>query len=368
MGHALAPKRVTVTGFNFGEQGSKCRFGIVLSDQDFLSSTQVLCHVPRQALAAVSVEVEGSDGHFSVSGVEFQYVLLPEIGTITPSTGPMSGGGVATIVGRNFHHRSQLFCTFGKAQPVRATIIHDSEVTCSIPPAEARKVMVSVSDNSSGSFNSAEFEYWPDRVILSVTPTLMTSSGQGRVTIYGQELAYASDQPTCTFGDITSQASILTSSALACQSPVASPGHVQLAIEISQGFYKNGVHTVEFVHDPVLISVLPSGGPVGGGTVLNIVGRHILETEMLCGIRTKFDIPAQFVSSSLIQCTTPPGDLGRARVHVSVQGTFFGGDEVTFEYVIPTKISSLHPSIGGVQGGQRVTVTGKNFGSTTILC
>ena len=75
-------------------------------------------------------------------------------------------------------------------------------------------------------------------------------------------------------------------------------------------------------------------------------------------------VPASFVNSSILACTTPSTSEGPVPVAVSHNGVDFTPAEneaPTFQFVKPFSVYELHPSFGPVEGGTRITVRGEGF-------
>ena len=66
--------------------------------------------------------------------VYFDPSAAPVISTYEPILAPLSGGGTLTLRGSNFAPTGELRCVFG-AVTVNASFVHESVVTCDVPPA-----------------------------------------------------------------------------------------------------------------------------------------------------------------------------------------------------------------------------------------
>jgi hypothetical protein len=115
-----------------------------------------------------------------------------------------------------------------------------------------------------------------------------------------------------------------------------------------------------YIGPPVITTIIPSQGPLDGGTSITITGSDFeLPVTVLIGgaALADLDVPAK----GTITGKTPSGSAGFADVVVT---TPYG--EVTvddgFRYVGAPTITAIDPSQGPVDGGTSVTITGGSLG------
>ena len=115
-------------------------------------------------------------------------------------------------------------------------------------------------------------------------------------------------------------------------------------------------------------SVVPSAGPVAGGTRVAVLGAGFREAATL---RCRFEgsgatSSARRVSESQIECSTPPSSAaGDRRVSVSLNGQqFVWSVEPIFTYRPVASVSSVWPPRGAAEGGTPLTVLGSGFSSS----
>ena len=93
---------VTITGTNFAV-GATVTFGAsAASNVVVVSATQITATTPAANAGAVTVTVTNA---FSQSGSlanGFTYIATPTVTSVSPNTGPASGGTAVTITGTNF--------------------------------------------------------------------------------------------------------------------------------------------------------------------------------------------------------------------------------------------------------------------------
>ncbi|CAI7598447.1 unnamed protein product [Penicillium pancosmium] len=93
-----------------------------------ISDNLVTAVAPAQAAGAVSVEVSTAA---SVSnGALYQYIPPPTLTAISPTTGPITGGGNVTLTGTGFLTATTVF--FGLL-PATFTVLNDTTITATVP-------------------------------------------------------------------------------------------------------------------------------------------------------------------------------------------------------------------------------------------
>jgi hypothetical protein len=116
---------------------------------------------------------------------------------------------------------------------------------------------------------------------------------------------------------------------------------------------------------PVVNQVSPAHGPVGGGTLVNVEGAHLLGATAV----TFGGVSAAFVnrSDSMLQAFSPAGTANTS-VDIEVT-TAFGTSTATsrdlFTYVTTPAIQSIRPNVGSTRGGNLVAISGSDFTGVT---
>ncbi|XP_062975466.1 plexin-B3 isoform X2 [Elgaria multicarinata webbii] len=118
---------------------------------------------------------------------------------------------------------------------------------------------------------------------------------------------------------------------------------------------------------PVIHSIHPLSGPLEGGISLTVIGSNlghrfedVARTVLVAGLPCVPD-PAQYLVSTRIVCDVPPGKRGLSGpVEVTVGDRPPGVSVSHFTYQDPT-LRDLHPKLGPMAGGTRVTITGEEL-------
>ena len=128
---------VTVVGegMSNGDGHGYCSFGGRLQPRiDLLSSSMVLCSTPRRTGAGnVTVDlVSGYGVEAGPRGLRYEYVGAGRTTSITPSSGPVEGGTVVTVLGRWEEAGSLFLCSFDGSK-ASATMLSSSVIKCASP-------------------------------------------------------------------------------------------------------------------------------------------------------------------------------------------------------------------------------------------
>jgi hypothetical protein len=111
---------------------------------------------------------------------------------------------------------------------------------------------------------------------------------------------------------------------------------------------------------PMITSILPVTGPIGGGTVVTISGTGFLSNPAVkFGGAAATNVSATATS---ITATTPAHAAGQVDIVVTNSDSQSATLAQAFTYALPAPaISSIAPNTGPTTGGTPVTITGTNF-------
>jgi hypothetical protein len=184
---------VTISGSGFLTNPT-VTFGGVAATSVSATATSITATAPAHAAGKVDVVVTNSDGQSATLAQAFTYTLpSPTISSISPNSGPTSGGTPVTITGTNF--QSGATVTFGARPATDVVVVSATSITARTPlgpPSEQLAVNVTVTnpDSTSASANGAFTYTVPALVVLSITPNTALPSGatgaaSTSVTIFG---------------------------------------------------------------------------------------------------------------------------------------------------------------------------------------
>lgn len=142
---------------------------------------------------------------------------------------------------------------------------------------------------------------------------------------------------------------------------VAGPAIFEVSLNDGRQYTHNGKGLTLFV----VSGVVPSGGPLTGGTVMVVSGSGFASASTMCKVGGGTPSQATFISSSMIACSSSPGHaLGAAGVTVSMDAVryssptaasfiYYGG--ATFERLTPSSAPS------NATTGLATTISGRSF-------
>nr|XP_056714347.1 plexin-B3 [Euleptes europaea] len=118
---------------------------------------------------------------------------------------------------------------------------------------------------------------------------------------------------------------------------------------------------------PVIHSISPLNGPFEGGTSLTVIGSNlghrfedVADTVTVANLLCVPD-PSLYLVSTRIVCDVPPGKRGlTGPVEVTVGDRPPGVSASNFTYQDPTLLD-IHPHLGPIAGGTRLTITGEEL-------
>jgi len=194
------PTTVTVTGTDFTATSS-VSFGGAAATGVTVSTPNRLTATAPSGCGTVDVTVTTANGASATSAADqFTYLAActagPVLSSITPTTGPASGGTQLTVTGSGFVAGATTF-SFG-SNPATGVSCSSSSTCTAISPAGAGTVTVTGTVSGQAASGSATFTYIPS--LSSISPSSGTPAGGTRVTISGTGFDLASGATLFFFG------------------------------------------------------------------------------------------------------------------------------------------------------------------------
>lgn len=278
----------------------------------------------------------------------------PRIDTITPAT-PPGGAGIITLDGVRFGYGAPVVVV-GTQPCILQQPVRNTRITCTLPilPAGSASVQVLVGGQLS---NTRTIEIVPPApVIASVAPLAgLPTQGGGVLRIQGVNLDRF--PWTATVGGSACTPVSTTATELRCTVPAGQGRNVPVAVTVGSVPF-NGTLNYDA---PRIDLVEGQDGPTSGGTLVTLVGANFGT-----GSATQATIDGQAclpsgagVSHTQVQCLLPAGEGRNRALIVTVGGQ--SGPAVSYNYGAP-RVETVQGSGGPTQGGNLVTITGRNFG------
>jgi len=169
-----------------------------------------------------------------------------------------------------------------------------------------------------------------------------------------------------------SAAQILNSTRAVCVAP-PSYYYKQTSVELSLNAqdYTDDNTQYYYYKPPFLFDAQPAQGPVEGGTNVTVVGSNFNNTGNITCKFGRREVPAWFISSSEIGCTSPTVSTpGFVDLEISLYPGLYSSPVKYLYYKNPV-VSSIAPTCGPESGFTQLTVEGNNFvdlGHNSALC
>ncbi|WP_182481368.1 IPT/TIG domain-containing protein [Nocardioides immobilis] len=314
---------VVITGTGF-TGATKVVFGTAGPATSFTvdSATQITAISPPSAttgVRAITVTTVGGPSAYVDAG-RFTYTApAPAITAIAPSSGPLSGGTTVVITGTAFTGATKV--VFGQAGPATSfTVDSATRITAISPPsatAGARAITVTTVGGPSAYVDAGRFTYVAAPAITAIAPSSGPLNGGTSVVITGTGFTGATK---VTFGDAGPATSFTVDSAtqITATSPAASDIGARHVSVSTVGGANAEVEADLFTYTAVITRVVPSAGPMSGGTSVVITGTGFTGATAVtfgdAGPATSFTVD----SATQITATSPAAsDTGARNIRVT---------------------------------------------------
>lgn len=138
---------VTVNGSGF-QTGATVMFGSTQSSTvTIASSTQLDAMSPPENAGTVGITVTDPNAQSSSLPSAFTYTSGPSVSSVSPTSGPVTGGTTVTILGSGFQSGSTV--AFGSTAAASVTFVSSTEIQVVSPSSTAGTVAISVANSAS---------------------------------------------------------------------------------------------------------------------------------------------------------------------------------------------------------------------------
>ncbi|HZT70141.1 MAG TPA: IPT/TIG domain-containing protein [Terriglobia bacterium] len=145
-GPATGGTVVTITGTGF-QTGASVAFGGVSSAAvTVASSTEINAVSPPENTGTVSITVTNADSQSASLPSAFTFTSGPSISSVTPNSGPVTGGTTVTILGSGFQSGTSV--AFGGISAASVKFVSSTELQALTPSSPAGTVAVAVANSS----------------------------------------------------------------------------------------------------------------------------------------------------------------------------------------------------------------------------
>ncbi len=377
---------ITITGADFQDGAIVTVGGEPATGVVFVSATVLTAVTPPLGGAArpltgtgttVDVTVINPDKQEAMLADAFTYLAVPAptLISVTPASGPASGGTHVTLTGTGFVSGATV--TFGGAPASGVVVFGPTMLTAVTPPLDggAGPLTVSgtpvdvevVNPDQQCALLQGGFTYVLPPVVDSIDPVVGPTAGGTTVTIYGMSFQ---DGATVAFGALPAAGvTWLSDTTLEAVTPAAQAGTVDVVVTNPGGQASTLAAAFTFLNPPTLTGITPSAGPADGGTPVTLTGTGFLDGATVAfGGEEAYDVVV--VTATLITATTPGVAVGgpakiRVSTQVDVVVTNPDGQSATltngFTYEGPPTVTAVSPDHGPAAGNTLVTITGADF-------
>jgi hypothetical protein len=310
---------VTITGLKFAN-GAVVTFGALpAKDVTIVSGTVITCISPASAAGIVNVIVKTAGGSSpSSSADQYTYVPQPNVTSVSPSAGSVSGGGTVTISGTNLANATQV--NFGTT--VVTSLMSDTSTTIKLlaPSGSVGTVNITVKTvgGTSATSSADMYSYLPHPSVSSVSPNGGPVAGKTRVTITGAGFGAGA---TVKFGTVAASSVVVNSAtSITATSPAGPAGAVDIVVSTNGGTSAiSSVDRFTYMSVPTVTGVSPATGKAAGGTRVYIGGTGFVSgASVAFGAKLATDVA--FISSTTLSCTSPAGNPGTVDIVVTTPG------------------------------------------------
>ncbi len=320
---------VFIVGTNFTTATTISFGGTAVTQGAYVSSTQFSVVSPAGTGVVDVLATTAGVTSVNTAADDFTYIAAPTVTSISPTSGPSTGGTVVTITGSGFSTTAgQTGITFRSPADVTFPATNVSCATTSTCTATSPagtgvvSVRIIVSGQTSADTVADNFTYVAAPTISALNPTSGPSAGGTVVTITGTGFSTSAGATTVVFGtaSATSVSCASTSSCVAT-SPA---GSGTASVRVTAGGQTSADTIADdftYIDSPTVTAINPSSGPASGNTRVLIGGTGFSTTAG--AVTVMFGTtPATSVfcaTTSSCQAISPPG-TGTVSVRVTVGG------------------------------------------------
>jgi plastocyanin len=317
------------------------------------SASKTFTATTAGSFAFVCTNSSCGDGHSSMIGRMIVSAIVtqpPQINSLTPTSGPTTGGTDVAITGINFNASATV--KFGGVNATNSFVTSSTSLTATTPPHAAGAVDVVVTNpDAQSSTRTAGFTYVvpppPPPTIASIAPGSGPTSGNTLVTITGTNFRAGA---TVTIGGFAAtNVTVVNATTITALTPLGPANellaHKDVVVTNSDSTKATLAGAFDYTKPPLAVALItPSASLPAGGSKVAISGAGFttaLPTTITIGGVAATNV--QIVDAVTITATVPAHAVGPVDLVVNVGGTAVtakGG----FAYVntLPKRRSARH--------------------------
>ncbi|XP_012587536.1 PREDICTED: plexin-D1 [Condylura cristata] len=251
----------------------------------------------------------------------------PEIRMIEPLSGPLEGGTLLTIRGRNLGRRFSdvaqgVWIGSVACEPLADRYTVSEEIVCATGPAPGVFADV-VTVNASTEGKSRERFSYVLPLVHSLEPAVGPKAGGTRITVHGSELHVGSELQVLVNDTEPCTELVRTEASIACTVPggalpASVPASVPVCVRFEHRGCVGGNLTFWYMRNPVITAISPRRSPVSGGRTITVAGErfHMVQNVSMAVHRIgREPTLCKVLNATLITCPSP-GALSNASAPV----------------------------------------------------
>lgn len=383
-GPTVGGTSVTISGDGFISGATVTVGGVTCSDVEVTNATSLTCATGPQFAGPADVVITNPGLVAGTAAAAFTYdVSAPTIASVTPESGPITGGTSVTISGAGFETETAV--TLGGVTCPTSGTVTPTSITCTTPayPQGAGPVELAASNGDGLNTTMADaFTFQASTPTLtSVSPTTIPSAGV-RLTVSGEGFV---DGATVAVNIVSSPEN---TDNIECAITSLTFGTIECLVAPNAGLdgesatvvvtnptgppaEYGGLSVVQGA--PVVTGVSPASMVFNTSEPITITGDQFYVGYTTVSIG-EADCDVTAVTLDSITCTPSINDPGTYPVVVTVTAPnrypIASGSDTTFTYSSPpvsiTSPATL-PVLGPVAGNESLAISGENLGAVNSV-
>jgi len=277
---------------------------------------------------------------------------------------------------------TQVSCKFGNnIDHSSATFVSSTEITCPAPKCSKDCLSPNVNVHVEMTINGQDwthdlmtFTYTHIPTVSYINPTRATTSGKPIVGVHGYNFVDSSNLK-CRFSNETETLYVFarwrTTEWIDCASPVVLvTGSMNVAVTNNGEEYSSENMMLEYVEGATVTSLVPSTGPITGGTNIIVSGTNFEFSSLLsCRFGTDSTVPASYVSNNMVMCRSPKSNAAHVVPVVLVNGGAVVSShlDAQYTYTEASRVLSITPDSVPTTGNATIQIQGLHFSNVSTL-
>jgi hypothetical protein len=315
-----------------------------------------------------------TSGQTSTPSAQVSYTVpstttSPTLTSVSPASGPTTGGTTITLIGTNFVSGATV--RVGGVAATNVVFSSSTQMTARTPAGTAgAKDVVVTNPNGAAATRSGAFTYTTTSTTLtatSVSPLSGPTTGGTTITVAGT--GFVSGATVSIGGTLATNVTYVSSTRLTARTPAKAAGGYSVVVRNPNGQVANTpvgfTYTSTSTGTLTATSVSPLSGPTTGGTTITVNGTGFVSGATI-SIGGTAATGVTFVSSTRLTARTPAKAAGGYVVQVRNPNGQTANTPTGFTYTSSTtstapRADTVSPGSGPTTGGTLITVNGANF-------